>query len=392
MKPIKKEEFYFDLPDERIAKFPLDKRDESKLLIYKNGVKELNTFKNIVNYLDENTLLVMNNAKVIPARLYFNRDSGALIEVLLLEPILPANYEEVFNATEEVQWKCIIGNSKKWKEGEEIHFSGNKALLQATLLNKEDRIVKLHWKTGESFTQLLDKIGELPLPPYLNRAAEQNDYKTYQTVFAKKEGSVAAPTAGLHFTDEVFDELYDKQINTAEVTLHVGAGTFLPVKAENVLEHDMHLEHFEIELSTIEQILAKDKRIAVGTTTLRVLESLYWIGCQLSRNEATLHVTKLEPYETQSDLSYEDALQLIAEYLIYNGQTRLQASTEILILPYYKPRSIAALITNFHLPESTLLMLIASIVGDNWRNIYEYALENDFRFLSYGDSSLLFVE
>ena len=392
MKKIEKKEFYFALPDERIAKFPLEKRDESKLLVYRDGQTEVTDFKQLPQFLDSNTLLVMNNAKVIPARLYFKRDSGALIEVLLLEPIKPGSYEEIFNATTEVQWKCIIGNSKKWKDGEVIKLANHPELISATLLNREERIVKLHWDSAESFSELLDSIGELPLPPYLNRATEEADYETYQTVFAKKAGSVAAPTAGLHFTDEVFDELYEKHINTAEVTLHVGAGTFLPVKADNVLDHEMHLEHFEIDLTTIENLLAQDQRVAVGTTTLRVLESLYWIGCQISRNDSKLHVTKLEPYETETDLSYEDALQLIAEYMVYNGLTRLQASTEILILPHYKPKSITALITNFHLPESTLLMLIASVVGDKWRNIYEFALQNEFRFLSYGDSSLLFVE
>lgn len=392
MKNIEKKDFYFELPEERIAKFPLAKRDESKLLVYKNGETEVTDFKQLPHFLASDTLLVMNNAKVIPARLYFKRESGALIEVLLLEPFLPSSYEEIFNVQNEVQWKCIIGNSKKWKVDEEIKLANHPEIIAATLLNREERIVKLHWNSGETFTELLDKIGELPLPPYLNRATEAADYETYQTVFAKKAGSVAAPTAGLHFTDEIFDELYDKHINTAEVTLHVGAGTFLPVKAENVLDHEMHLEHFEVQLNTIEQLLAQDRRIAVGTTTLRVLESLYWIGCQLSKNQSTLHVGKLEPYNTETDLSYEDALQLIAEYMVYNGVTKIQASTEILILPHYEPRSISALITNFHLPESTLLMLIASVVGDSWRNIYDYALQNEFRFLSYGDSSLLFVE
>jgi S-adenosylmethionine:tRNA ribosyltransferase-isomerase len=392
MKSIVKKDFYFDLPEERIAKFPLSKRDESKLLVFQNGEIQQDSFKQIAEYIDSNTLLVMNNAKVIPARLYFNRDSGALIEVLLLEPILPGNYEEIFNATGRVQWKCIIGNSKKWKDGELIHLTNHPELLTAKLISRDQRIVELTWSCAENFSDLLDKIGELPLPPYLNRSTEDADYQTYQTVFAKKAGSVAAPTAGLHFTDEVFDLLYEKNIQTAEVTLHVGAGTFLPVKAENVLDHEMHLEYFEIELGALEQLLASEKRVAVGTTTLRVLESLYWIGIQIGNNNTNFHVQKLEPYEVEAHLSYDDALQLIAEYMVYNGLTRLQASTEILILPHYTPRSINALITNFHLPESTLLMLIASIVCDEWKQIYKYALENDFRFLSYGDSSLLFVE
>ncbi|MFT7230285.1 MAG: S-adenosylmethionine:tRNA ribosyltransferase-isomerase [Bacteroidia bacterium] len=389
---IKKSDFFFELADEQIAKYPLVKRDESKLLIHSMGQTDHSVFNAISNYIDDDTLLVMNNAKVIPARLYFKRESGAAIEVLLLEPMLPANYEEAFNATAKCRWKCILGNSKKWKDEEHIHLADNPALISAQLIDRQERIVEFSWKSGQSFTELLDKIGELPLPPYLNRATEESDAVTYQTVFAKNAGSVAAPTAGLHFTESVLDGLKKKGVALAEVTLHVGAGTFLPVKEDNVVDHDMHREHFEITLDTLDALIAKSKRICVGTTSMRVLESMYWLGIQLASGNTSLLIHKLEPYETASDFSYEESLTVVRDYMKANDIEVLQAATEILILPQYIPRSIVGLITNFHLPESTLLMLIASVVGDNWREIYEEAKSNGYRFLSYGDSSLLFTK
>ncbi len=390
--PIHKSDFDFDLPDDRIAKFPLENRSDSKLLVYRDETIELNQFKHIGEFLNEGSLLVMNNAKVIPARLYFKRASGAAIEILLLEPVLPASYEEAFNAKGSTRWKCIIGNSKKWKDDERIFFAEHPELIYAILIDREQRIVELNWDSEINFTTMLDKIGELPLPPYLNRSTEESDYKTYQTVFAKKEGSVAAPTAGLHFTDDVFENLASKSIDRAEVTLHVGAGTFLPVKEENVLNHDMHREHFEVSKSTIAQFMEAKEMVAVGTTTLRVLESLYWLGVQLDSGNTNLLVKKLEPYEVSSDLSYKDALRAIIKYLESVGSDSLQAATEIMILPHYRLKSIKALITNFHLPKSTLLMLIGSAIGGEWKKIYKTALDNDFRFLSYGDSSLLYVK
>ncbi|MDG2454601.1 MAG: S-adenosylmethionine:tRNA ribosyltransferase-isomerase [Bacteroidia bacterium] len=388
---IKKSDFNFKLDEERIAKYPLERRDESKLLVYKDAVFSHHVFKNIGKTLGSDTLIVRNNAKVIPARLYFKRATGALIEVLLLEPIQPSNYERAFAATSSCQWKCIIGNSKKWKVDELIALVGNDELVQAKLVSRQDRVVELSWQNGKAFTDLLDEIGELPLPPYLNRDTEVADKQTYQTVFARNSGSVAAPTAGLHFTSEVLSLLEGKGIATAEVTLHVGAGTFLPVKADNVVDHDMHREYFEVSKDELLCLMAKDKRIAVGTTSLRVLESLYWIGRQLSQGDSNLLVHKLEPYEVETSLSYVESLQHIVRYMDIEGLSTLQGATEILILPHYTPRSIDALITNFHLPESTLLMLIASVVGDEWKEIYAEAMRNDYRFLSYGDCSLLFV-
>jgi S-adenosylmethionine:tRNA ribosyltransferase-isomerase len=389
---IKRSEFHFNLPDKSIAKYPLADRASSKLLVHRSGESSFHTFSEIAEHLASDSLLVMNNAKVIPARLYFKRSSGALIEVLLVEPYTPANYEEAFNATHKVQWKCIIGNSKKWKDQETIYLEAHPELASAVLKDREERIVELSWTNGSSFSDLLSTIGELPLPPYLNRATEESDTTNYQTIFAKNEGSVAAPTAGLHFTPEVLDRIKTKKIRTTEVTLHVGAGTFLPVKADNVLDHEMHREHFEITIEALEALLDSSSRIAVGTTSLRLLESLYWLGVQISNGSTDLLVKKLEPYEIKSKMSYNEALQAVHSYVTQLGKNKLVAATEILILPHYTPRSIVGLITNFHLPESTLLMLIASVVGDNWRTIYDEALQNEFRFLSYGDSSLLFVE
>jgi S-adenosylmethionine:tRNA ribosyltransferase-isomerase len=390
--PINKSEFDFDLPDSRIAKYPLQERSQSKLLVFQNQEIQMDTFRNISEYMNKDSLVVMNNAKVIPARLYFKRESGAAIEILLLEPILPASYEEAFNAKKTTRWKCIIGNSKKWKDSETIYFAEHPELISAKLIDRDLRIVELQWQTGESFTAMLDKIGELPLPPYLNRSADESDYETYQTIFAKNAGSVAAPTAGLHFTDDVFESTNQKGILKQEVTLHVGAGTFLPVKEENVLNHDMHREHFEVTKESIDALLQKDQVIAVGTTTLRVLESLYWLGIQLKEGKEDFLVKKLEPYEKKAEITYKEALVYIKLYLESKKLAKFQAATEIMILPTYKLRSIYALITNFHLPKSTLLMLISSVVGEEWKKIYQTALENDFRFLSYGDSSLLFVE
>jgi S-adenosylmethionine:tRNA ribosyltransferase-isomerase len=390
--PVHKSSFDFELPEERIAKFPLEKRDSSKLLTYKNGAIVEDVFLNLASHLPAQSRLVVNNARVIPARLYFKRKTGALIEVLLLDPARPSNYEEVFTQTSSCTWHCIIGNLKKWKEGEEVFFEANETLLRARLISREKREVELTWQNGKTFTDLLAEIGELPLPPYLNRKAEQADYRTYQTVFAKNDGSVAAPTAGLHFTDDVFTTLEAKNIATTELTLHVGAGTFLPVKHENVLEHEMHLEHFNVSLAALKELYKASQRVAVGTTSLRVLESLYWLGFRLAQKEELGIVQKLEPYEKKpKGFTFNQALEELINYGEKHQLKTLKAATEIMILPQYQIQSIDALITNFHLPQSTLLLLIAAVVGDDWKKIYQYALENNFRFLSYGDSSLLFV-
>jgi S-adenosylmethionine:tRNA ribosyltransferase-isomerase len=284
----------------------------------------------------------------------------------------------------------MIGNIKKWKEGEYLDLSNQSELIRAKLINKLDRIIELTWTNEQTFTEIIQKIGELPLPPYLNRKTEYSDRSSYQTVFAKNEGSVAAPTAGLHFTENILEDLENRGIKIEEVTLHVGAGTFLPIKEENVINHEMHREHFEVNLDTINTLINYEKRFAVGTTSLRVLESLYWIGIQLKQGNESFFISKLEPYKKRQELSYEDSLLAIQSYMQSHKKMNIKAATEILILPHYPLKSICGLITNFHLPESTLLMLIASLVGEKWREIYETAKMENYRFLSYGDSSILF--
>ena len=390
MSLVRKSDFFFELNEDKIAKYPLEKRDLSKLLCFKDGKITHHQFTDISSILPNDALLIMNNAKVIPARLYFRRKTGALIEVFLLEPVLPGSYEKSFASTQTCQWKCMIGNSKKWREGEFLDLSIQPGLIQAQLISKNDRIVELSWTNKEPFTDVLQKIGELPLPPYLNRKTEDSDASTYQTIFAKNEGSVAAPTAGLHFTNNILNELDTKGVTIEEVTLHVGAGTFLPVKEDDVLNHEMHREHFEVTLDTINSLINYDKRIAVGTTSLRVLESLYWIGVQLNQGNESFFVAKLEPYEKKPELTYKESLLAIQSYMQLHKKMNIKAATEILILPHYSLKSIDGLITNFHLPESTLLMLIASVVGEKWEQIYETAKTENYRFLSYGDSSILF--
>ena len=390
MRLVRKSDFFFELNEDQIAKYPLNKRDQSKLLCYQYGKITHHKFTDVSSILPKDSLLIMNNAKVIPARLYFKRKTGALIEVLLLEPVKPSSYEKSFASTQASQWKCMIGNSKKWKEGEFLDLSIQSGLIQAQLISKTHRIVELSWTNKKLFTEVLQKIGELPLPPYLNRKTEDSDIKTYQTVFAKNEGSVAAPTAGLHFTDDVLSNIVDKGVAISEVTLHVGAGTFLPVKEDDVINHEMHREHFEVTIDTLNLLMNHDQRIAVGTTSLRVLESLYWIGIQLSQNDESFFVSKLEPYEKNSKLTFKESIGIIKSYMHTHNITVIEAATEILILPDCELKSITGLITNFHLPESTLLMLIASIVGEEWKDIYETAKAEKYRFLSYGDSSILF--
>ena len=390
MSLVRKSDFFFELNEDQIAKYPLNKRDQSKLLCYQYGKITHHKFTDISSILPKDSLLIMNNAKVIPARLYFKRKTGALIEVLLLEPVKPSSYEKSFASTQACQWKCMIGNSKKWKEGEFLDLSIQSGLIQAQLISKTHRIVELSWTNKELFTEVLQKIGELPLPPYLNRKTEDSDIKTYQTVFAKNEGSVAAPTAGLHFTDDVLSNIVNKGVAISEVTLHVGAGTFLPVKEDDVINHEMHQEHFEVTVDTLNLLMSHDQRIAVGTTSLRLLESLYWIGIQLSQNDESFFVSKLEPYEKNSKLTFKESIGIIKSYMHTHNITVIEAATKILILPDCELKSITGLITNFHLPESTLLMLIASIVGEEWKAIYETAKAEKYRFLSYGDSSILF--
>ncbi len=392
------EDFDYDLPDERIAKFPLSRRDSSKLLVYRNNKIEEDVFSGLAKYLPEESLLVYNNTRVIHARMFFEKQTGARIEIFCLEPSSPADYAVSLGAIRTCEWKCMIGNLKKWKSGllqREIRIGGESCLLTAELLesNLNTHIVKFAWDNDNvSFASILEHVGELPIPPYLHRRTEKSDEVTYQTVYSKIEGSVAAPTAGLHFTPEVFDSLKEKNIETEELTLHVGAGTFQPVKTETVNDHQMHAEIIEVSKSAIEHLMKKTGHvIAVGTTSVRTLESLYYIGLKLIENPSTdsFYITQWEPYEKPTDIPAEQSLQAILEYLDKNNLKSIHASTRIMIKPGYRFKVVNGIITNFHQPKSTLLLLVSAFVKGNWKDIYAYALSHGFRFLSYGDSSLL---
>jgi len=397
--PIFIDEYNYPLPDERIAKFPLPRRDASKLLVYQKGKIKESKFSNIADFLPKNVLLVYNNTQVIQARLVFHKDTGARVEVFCLEPLLPADYAQSLGSTTECVWKCMVGNLKKWKEGtltKIIEIKGNTFNFNAQLLETEDNThsIRFVWDNAEiHFADILEKAGELPIPPYLHRKTEESDLTTYQTVYSKIKGSVAAPTAGLHFTPEVFESLKNKNIETEELTLHVGAGTFQPVKTRDIAEHHMHTEVISVHRGTIEKLQQKlGNIIAVGTTSVRTLESLYYIGSSLNPPQGdflNLHVKQWAPYEKVYNTSTYDALQNIIDYLDANNLATLHAETQIIIKPGYKFHVVNGMITNFHQPKSTLLLLVSAFVGGYWKEIYDYALANDFRFLSYGDSSLL---
>ncbi len=397
--PIFIQDFDYPLPDERIAKFPLAQRDASKLLVYRQGNITESRFYNLSQYLPEGCLLVYNNTRVIQARMIFQKATGARIEVFCLEPSSPSDYALSLGSTGTCVWKCMIGNLKKWKGGKltkDIETTGNICHLQAELQDGGEgntREVHFSWDNPEvHFAQILEHAGELPIPPYLHRATEESDKVTYQTVYSKIEGSVAAPTAGLHFTPNVFDSLKEKRIETEELTLHVGAGTFQPVKSATADEHQMHAEVIEVNRSTIEHLIRQAGHvIAVGTTSVRTLESLYYIGLHLMRHpeETTFNITQWEPYEIPSEVPSTEALQAIVQYMERSGINRIHASTRIMIKPGYTFRVVNGIITNFHQPKSTLLLLVSAFVNGNWRTLYDYALAHDFRFLSYGDSSLL---
>ncbi|RPH34350.1 MAG: S-adenosylmethionine:tRNA ribosyltransferase-isomerase [Bacteroidales bacterium] len=388
-------DFDYPLPDDRIAKHPLDERDKSKLLLYRDSSIAQDIFNNISDYLPENSLILFNNTKVVQARLLFKRATGAQIEIFLLEPISPSDYGLSFSSNTNVLWKCIVGNLKKWKEEElQMPIPATLATLYAKRINNlsEGVEIELSWDdTSLSFARIVELCGNIPIPPYLNRDAESEDKERYQTIYAKPEGSVAAPTAGLHFTDKVFKSLKDKNIDIEYVTLHVGAGTFKPVKAD-ISEHEMHNEHFIVKKSTIEKLLNhKGTRVVVGTTSLRTLESIYWLGVKAIESKLIeqLVVSQWEPYELSQNISIDDSLKALEAFMINRNIEYLSASTQILIVPGYKIRMADALITNYHQPKSTLLLLVAAFIGDDWKKVYNYALTHDFRFLSYGDSSLL---
>lgn len=392
-------EYDYPLPDERIAKFPLSQRDSSKLLVYNKGNITQDTFFNLPSYLSADALMVFNNTRVIQARLRFRKDTGAQIEVFCLEPEIPNDYLQIFQQTKECVWRCLVGNSNRWKNGvlsqivnvggKEISFSVER-IGGAAAVNS----VRFFWDGDVTFAELLDAAGELPIPPYLNRKTEESDKQTYQTVYSKIKGSVAAPTAGLHFTSAVLDALSAKGVLREEVTLHVGAGTFKPVKSELIADHEMHEEYIEVSKTLLEKLIASHGSVvAVGTTSVRTLESLYFLGELVSENPHTgcdeLHVGQWTPYNREHTLPAQQALQALVEWLDRNGLDRLHSHTQIMIAPGYEYRIVNAIVTNFHQPKSTLLLLVSSFLNGDWRKIYDYALSHDFRFLSYGDSSLL---
>lgn len=393
------QDYNYNLPDDRIAKYPLTKRDNSKLLVYKNEKITDTVFSNINNFLPENCLMVFNNTKVIQARLHFQKTTGAQIEIFCLEPCIPNDYQLNFQQTEKCSWVCLIGNLKKWKEGSltrQINVNEQVVNFTATHTGShgDAHVIDFEWDNqGVTFSELLDAVGELPIPPYLNRATEEQDKQTYQTVYSKIDGSVAAPTAGLHFTPEVMKSLKDQGMKLAEVTLHVGAGTFRPVKSDEIGDHVMHSEFISVQKSFIEELIRfEGKVIAVGTTSVRTLESLYYIGVSLeSQKQSHLHVSQWMPYnDSNNRLSKKDALKNILAYLEKNSLSTLIADTQIIIAPGYEFKIVDGIVTNFHQPQSTLLLLVSAFLGNNnWKNIYEHALSSDYRFLSYGDSSLL---
>lgn len=398
---IRIEDYNYSLPDARIAKFPLSKRDESKLLLYRKGHIGESIFKQLPDYLPEGSLMVFNNTRVIQARLLFQKETGARIEVFCLEPVEPHDYALIFQQTHRCSWTCLVGNLKKWKEGplrKPVTIGTDTVVLQAEKkqTHGDSHLIEFTWDRSEyTFADLLDAAGMLPIPPYLHRETEKSDLQTYQTVYSKIKGSVAAPTAGLHFTPEVLAELDARGIGREEVTLHVGAGTFKPVKSETIEGHEMHTEFISVSQSAIERIRQNlGKLIAVGTTSVRTLESLYYIGVILdSRPDATsedLVVKQWMPYdEANNRLTPAEALQNILDYLDRRSADRLVTATQIIIAPGYTFKLICGMVTNFHQPQSTLLLLISAFVDGNWKPIYDYALSHDFRFLSYGDSSLL---
>lgn len=395
------EKYNYQLPDERIARFPVEPRDSSKLLIYKDLTISEAVFSTIKNHLPEKSFLVFNNTKVIPARLFFQKINAVIIEVFLLNPVAPTNIvSQVMETTETCTWVCMIGNKKRFKEKIVGKYNVNVGAnnihpleleLTAELVDHEKNHVKFSWNNSElTFAEIVNFFGQIPLPPYLKRETEQKDYETYQTVYSKKDGAVAAPTAGLHFTEQIFEDLVQKNIKHDFVTLHVGAGTFQPIKVQNVVEHKMHCEQIVFDKLFIINLLENQNFvIPVGTTSMRSLESLYWFGVKLLLGEKAFFIEKLFPYNRTENFTAQESLQAIVDFMNERNLNQLIGETEIFIFPGYQFRICKGIITNFHQPDSTLILLVAALVGENWQKIYDYALNNNFRFLSYGDSSLL---
>lgn len=396
---LKLSDYEYNLPEEKIAKFPLEKRDTSKLLQFKKGEIEHLKFNQLPELIPAGSLMVFNNTKVIPARLIFQRSTGAKIEIFLLKPIAPTTViNEVMIKTDTVSWECMIGNLKKWKVGEilsgELIYQSQNIRLNASLIDLENRIVRFTWDAEVPFVSIVEASGEVPLPPYLNRKPVDEDRPRYQTVYSKNEGAVAAPTAGLHFTEQVLDRLTENNVKKEFLTLHVGAGTFQPIKTDNITEHNMHSEQVVVSISTIKSVAEhQSKLLAVGTTSMRSLESLYWFGVRLLRNEGDeFLIPKLYPYQNFSLLpSRNESFEKIYNYMCNKGLNEITGSTEIFIVPGYKFRVCDGLVTNFHQPGSTLILLVAAFTNECWRQLYDEALDKDYRFLSYGDSSLLWL-
>ena len=402
---IRISDYNYPLPDERIAKFPIAQRDHSKLLVYRKGEVGEDVFYHLPDYLPKGALMVFNNTKVIQARMHFRKETGALIEVFLLEPAEPTDYELMFQTTGHCAWYCLVGNLKKWKEGtltRTINIKQETINVKATRgpIHGTSHRIDFTWDGNVSFAEIIDAMGELPIPPYLNRETQESDKTTYQTVYSKIKGSVAAPTAGLHFTPEVLADIDAHGIDREELTLHVGAGTFKPVKSEEIEGHEMHTEFISVRRQTIEKLIAHGgEAIAVGTTSVRTLESLYYMGLKVMQNpelsEEQLHVAQWEPYELRNknlelrEMSAIQALTALRDWMKAHDMEVLHSSTQIIIAPGYDYHIVKMLVTNFHQPQSTLLLLVSAFVKGDWHKIYDYALAHDFRFLSYGDSSLL---
>lgn len=391
--------FTYHLPNDKIALHPLQNRDESKLLIYKNGVIKEDVYKNIHQHLPKKSLLIFNDTKVIKARLVFIKPTGGSIEIFLLEPF-NADYTSTLTATKTCRWKCLIGGASKWKQNN-LQWTIRNGLVEIILIEKLDDayVVEFSWTNEISFAEVLEQIGNIPLPPYIKRKPDESDTNRYQTIFAQYNGSVAAPTAGLHFTPAIFQNLSSCQIKKDFVTLHVGAGTFKPVKAAIMQGHQMHTEWIDVSIETIKNIIENinEPIIAVGTTSLRTLESLYWLGIKAHLNNAikTLDLQQWDVYEDDlknSILTAKEALTVLINWLQKNKRTSLFTSTQLLIAPGYTFKIVHALVTNFHQPQSTLLLLVASAIGESWKTVYDYALQNNFRFLSYGDGSILYMK
>jgi S-adenosylmethionine:tRNA ribosyltransferase-isomerase len=392
--------YNYILPPERIAKYPLEERDNSKLLVYNRGMITKDSFSNFVEYINQDDFLVFNNSKVIQARLEFYKQSGARIEVFCLNPTEPADIQLAFQQTRKVTWKCLVGNLKKWKKGiltTMVDIHGGKVVLSAALkeISKTGIHVEFSWNNSKlSFSEVLEAAGQTPIPPYLNRNSEPIDLIRYQTVYSLIEGSVAAPTAGLHFTSDLLEKLHIEGVGLAELTLHVGIGTFRPIQSDSIIDHEMHTENFSVSLKAITQIRQKvSKLIAVGTTSVRTLESLYLLGAKIHKNKEIrsdeLVINQWDGITEKSEIPPGDALRLLENYMIKNHMDVLYSSTRLMIIPGFKFKLSDVLLTNFHMPRSSLILLVAAFIGEDWKKVYQYALDNDFRFLSYGDSSLL---